>query len=292
MSSGLHWRIVAPSGAVNRERVERTIQLLKAGGHRVSLGEHMGASFHALGFAGRDAERASDLMEALADPDVDVVVAARGGYGAMRILDKVNWDQVGRLAPKPVVGFSDITALHLALGRIGWPTIHGPNAESDWSQTPTRDSLFRLLNGHRGPINPYPLTLLDGDPGSMTASWCGGNLTLVASLMGTAHEPDWTRRVLYLEEVNEAPYRIDRMLVQLRLAGVFEKVQGVVFGDLRLPSGEGSDVVVQDILKEVGATHHIPVWWGLPSGHSEPIWSLPLGRPLSIDDQGWVTSND
>lgn len=288
-ADGYHWRIVAPSGAVNRERVERTCEVLRARGNRVSWGAHMEESWHPLGFSGRDTDRAFDLMEALTDPDVDVVLAARGGYGAMRILDKVDWDRLATLSPKPVIGFSDITALHLALGRVGWPTIHGPNAESDWRNTPTQESLLALLNGQRGPFNPYPLTPLHG-AGSVTASWCGGNLTLVASLVGTGYEPDWAHRVLYLEEVNEAPYRIDRMLVQLHLAGVFGAVRGVVFGDLRLPSGETSEVV-QEILKEVGTTHQIPVWWGFPSGHSEPIWSLPFGRPLIIDERGWVTAN-
>ncbi|NMP22579.1 S66 peptidase family protein [Sulfobacillus harzensis] len=280
-------RIVAPAAAVNRERVEQGAAVLAASGFQVTYGRHLFDVWHPLGFAGTDHDRAQDLMEALLDPAVAVVLAARGGYGAMRIMDQIDWESLRNAERKIVVGFSDITALHLGLAKLGWPTIHGPNAESDWENPVTRASFLDVLNRRPARLSPTRLKPL-GAPQALTGPWRGGNLTLIASLMGTPFQVDCRETVLYVEEVHEAPYRIERMLTQLRLTGVLKEARGLVVGDIQLPPGESKEVA-EAIFGEAAETLGIPAWCGFPSGHSEPMWSLPLGWDLAVDREGWVS---
>lgn len=283
-----HVRIVAPASAVNRQAIENCRTALEKRGFQVSYGPHLFERHNPhLHLAGDDRSRAQDVMDALLDPAVDWVLAARGGYGTMRILPLLDARRLASATPKPVVGFSDITALHHFLGRIGWWTIHGPNAHSNWAGE-TGENFMRLVAEPMLEIAPEPLeSLANRPPETLVAPWRGGNLALLAALIGTPYEPDWTDTVLYLEEVHEKPYRIDRMLQQLRLAGMLTRVRGIVFGEA-LFDGEDRQEAVKDLVAELAFSLGIPAWWGLPSGHRDPMLSLPLGVPMAIEPWGAV----
>lgn len=289
---GSHWRIVGLASAVNANGIQAAADWLREKGLDVSLGSHLfDRNDEALALAGSDLDRARDLTEALWDPSVDVVLAARGGYGAMRLLPHVDWARLARVAPKPVVGFSDITAVHHALARIGWPSLHGPNAHSRWDGTTGR-ALLAWFRDQTIMVGDGPLESLTAVPDRpLTAPWHGGNLALVSALVGTPYQPHWAGSVLYLEDVHEKPYRIDRMLQQLKLAGILSQVQGVVFGEAVFDGPPKTDEVrhlVRSVANEVG----IPAWWGLRSGHSEPMLPVPFGVSLTIGRDGVVRMSD
>ncbi|MCY0878658.1 MAG: LD-carboxypeptidase [Firmicutes bacterium] len=283
-------RIVAPARAVNPDAVERTVAALTARGMTVTLGDHVFDVWHdVLHLAGRDEDRAHDLVMAIEDPAVDWILTARGGYGSLRLLPYLpSWTSPPR-APKPLVGFSDVTVLHALWRRWGWWSIHGANAEADWSGEAGDSAIALLTPPARLLAASAPLTCLAHPVTStLLAPWWGGNLTLVAALAGTPYQPSLEGSVLYLEEVDEAAYRIDRLLQQLYLAGFFAGVRGVVFGGV---SGEGGaeEGAVRTLLGELGEKTGCPVWWGFPSSHRAPTLSVPWGVPLAIDPDGWVS---
>lgn len=278
-----HVRIVAPARACEPQTLRACEDALKHYGFAVSFGEHVfDRDGSPLDLAGRDVDRARDLMTALTDPQVDWVLAARGGYGSMRLLPYVDWNVLSLSPVKPLVGFSDVTALHLALARIGWPTIHGPNADHDWWGSDGEAVVRWLVHGELM-LPETPLIPLTQGPRHFMPMmpWRGGNLSLIAALCGTAFEPAWDNTILYLEEVHEVAYRIDRLLQQLRLSGILSRVQGIVFGDAVF-DGEDETKVVQNLVGQMAQELGIPAWWGLLSGHRLPMRALPLGVPLMI----------
>lgn len=239
--------------------------------------------------AGDDATRAAELNEALGDQRVRAIFCSRGGYGAMRILDRLDGEALRRRRI-PLVGFSDITALHAWAARLGVPTVHGP-VVSQLHRLPQEqvEHLFALLEGER----PAPLSgLTPLHPGTARGPLLGGNLTLLCHLLGTPHLPAFDGAVLLIEEVNEPPYRLDRMLTQLALAGVFERLAGVVVGQVLLPGTVDEKAralrraVLADRLGQLG----LPVVSDAPVGHGGSHLALPLGLPVTLDaDAGTLT---
>jgi muramoyltetrapeptide carboxypeptidase len=284
-------RIVAPARSVNRQAIDNCRMALERRGFQVSYGTHVFERYNpCLDLAGDDRSRAADLMEALLSPEVDWVLCADGGYGAMRLLPYLDPDALSHMAPKPVVGFSDVTALHLFLGRLGWWTIHGLMAYAEPWDGRSGDWFIRLMVDGATDLTDVPLQPVANPPTEpLIAPWRGGNLALVTALVGTPYVPDWQGTVLYLEEVHEKPYRIDRMLQQLRLSGVLSELRGIVFGDAVFDGDEdGLDDAVRDLLGEIADDLGIPAWWGLASGHRDPMISIPLGVPLAIHPSGLV----
>lgn len=279
-------RLVAPSRAVSAEELDQVEHALAARGFLVSTGAHVRDRWHAeLDLAGLDRDRAQDLVDALRDPAVDVVVALRGGYGAMRILPWL--DTESALHPKPILGFSDVTALHHWAAYRGWWSLHGPLGLTT-RDARSADRFWRLMVEGEDAISDRPLEAVGRTLHQpVQAAWHGGNLALVSALAGTPYQPAWDGAVLYLEEVNEEPYRIDRMLQQLALAGILGKIRGIVFGSA-VAGGRDLEPVVRDLLRPLGERYGIPVWTGLESGHREPMWTIPLGWPLIIETDGRV----
>lgn len=270
--------LVSPSGPVMPEQAASAAQVLAGWGLRTRPGRH------ALGrnnfLAGTDDERLADLDAAFRDPEVRGILCLRGGYGAQRIVDRLDYDTV-RADPKLLVGFSDITALQLALwceARLA--TVHGPvGARLAGSGPSLQESLRRtVMTGDPVVVTP------EGDgvrfPGRADGVLLGGNLTLLAASAGTAHRPDTNGAILLLEEVGEVAYRVDRLLVQLRRAGWFAGLAGVAVG--RFSRCPDADLVLAEHLGEMG----IPVLGGLPVGHGGPQVSVPLGVPASLDAEG------
>ena len=239
--------------------------------------------------AGSDDVRLNDLHAAFADPEVDAIICLRGGYGTPRLLDRIDYDLLSRHA-KPFVGYSDITALHLAISRYaGFVTFHGPMLNADLlggKQAPTEASLFSLLRGQltAGSVlaHPvaYPLTTLE--PGIAQGRLLGGNLSMIAATMGTPFEIDADGIILFIEDINEPLYRIDRLLTHLRLAGKLSRLRGVLVGDV---AGVERDALAR-LLKQTFAPFAIPVLAGWRSGHCDPNLSLPMGALVTLDAGG------
>jgi muramoyltetrapeptide carboxypeptidase len=306
LKSGDTIGLVAPSGVLHRKRIERAIERLQKARFRIKT---YGDIYRKHGYlAGDDETRANELMAAFADPDVQAIFPARGGYGITRLLDRLDYDVI-RGQPKIVIGFSDITALHLALQRhCGLVTFHSPNPMDGLGVEEGMGSLaeqtfWRALRadnyldsaGQRRPagyelISPAVTDVLETvRPGQAEGRLTGGNLALVAATLGTPYEIDTAGRLLFLEDIGERPYRIDRYLSQLRLAGKLREVAGIVLGhftDCQPAEGEASlsvEEVLTDYLEPLG----IPVIRNFPAGHEVPNVTLPLGVLARLDaDRG------
>lgn len=288
-------RIVGVSGAVRTamgQSVERAAERVRSLGFRVQVDASAHAQYGYL--SGTDRERAGALMRAFTDPGVDAVLCMKGGYGTPRILDRLDYAAI-RESRRAFIGYSDITALHAAIqGRAELCTFHGPMAVSDAlsDDAPTRKSLLRALAGEGGPLqNPdsAPLARLRGGQGR--GELVGGNLSLVAALTGTPYELDTRGRILFLEDIGEKTYSVDRLLTQLRLAGKLSCCAGIVLGQFTDCEVEYPDYgltlpqVFEDLLPP-----DVPAVRGLTAGHCTPNLTLPLGRACALDaDAGTLT---
>ncbi len=245
--------------------------------------------------AGTDAERAAAVNGLWRDPEVRAIFALRGGWGCARILPLLDWEAI-RAYPKLLIGFSDITALHLALAaRAQMHSIHGPNAADSWSRL-SWDSLRALAFEGATPVLANPQLPEDRlvpargrtrsiRPGRARGRLLGGNLTVLAHLMGTPWLPDFTGAILFLEDVDEGEYRIDRMLTQLALAGIFDRVAGVVFGTCSNCRGGMSygNFTLTEVLDQQFGRLAVPVLSGLQFGHVAEQLSLPVGAMAELD---------
>ena len=281
LRQGARVALVAAAGPLTGEAVDRAVDRVLAWGWEPVLGPHARERFGFL--AGTDEQRHSDLARALLDDGVDAVWCLRGGYGTMRILEALPWSQV---APRPVIGFSDNTALHLALQRQGIVSIHGPHPGGLDFPDFTRRELLRVLSPEAAGLLPFP----EGGParaatlvgGVAEGRLVGGNLSMIVSTLGTPFAIQPEGKLLFLEEVGEVAYRVDRMLTHLRLAGVFRGVAGVIVGDFDADANPGVEDVLRDRLGDLG----VPVASGFPFGHVETTWTLPLGVQARLDADG------
>lgn len=274
---GGHIRVIAPSSPFPREDFERGVARLRER-YRVSFGHDL---FETHGFlAGDDARRLAELRDALADPDVDAIVAARGGYGATRLLESLRPEEV-RAAPKLLVGFSDVTALHALWARAGLRSIHGPmvaalgRAEPSWVE--------RWIAAVEGGPLAAATDLETIAPGEAEGAIVGGNLAVLAALAGTPHAPPLEGAVLFLEDVGEAPYRVDRMLTTLRQAGWLGRVRGVALGSFTACDPRADGRTVEAVLRDRLADLGVPVAAGIGAGHAPDDRELPLGAPVHLD---------
>ena len=281
--------MVAPSGVVAEDRLEAGVRVLESLGLRVVAGEFVLARQAYL--AGSDAERGADLQRMLDDPTIRAVFCARGGYGAQRIVPTLDLAAVRR-QPKPVVGYSDATALIAALVRAGVVGIHGPMVAVDLARGLSPRSLAHLERVLSDPSYLWEVEVpLSIRPGRATGRLLGGTLSVLATMLGTPYAPDLDGAVLFLEDVHEWPYRLDRLLTQLRQSGKLDRIAGVVFGTMaacRTLDGVSAVEVIRDAF--AGAPY--PVGFGLPAGH-DPADSgvenlaLPLGVEVELDvDRG------
>lgn len=283
--------LIAPSGAVRTEgAIEKAVAETKRMGFNVKLGKSAGQKYGYL--SGSDEIRAQDINDMFADDEVDAIICLRGGYGATRILDRLDYEMIKK-HPKIFVGFSDITALHIALlNQCDLVTFHGPMAASNWSGSPLNDfsraSMYRTLM-HAAPAgdldNPPEYPRQTVNPGQAEGVLVGGNLMLIASSLGTPWEIDTKGRILFIEEVGERTYCVDRMLTQLRLAGKFDDCAGVVFGDFADCPIEYPEfgLSLEEIIRDVVAPCGKPVFTGLRCGHCTPSLTLPFGVKCRMD---------
>jgi muramoyltetrapeptide carboxypeptidase len=273
--------VCAPSGPVNPECVAAGVAWLEAEGLRVRAGRHLHERRGYL--AGDDTSRASDLLELVGDPGVDAIVLARGGYGLPRLLDTLD-PRPFRRARKPIVGYSDATALLLWLRRrAGLTSVHGPMLERSDTTPTARARLIELLRGGRARTAPLEGTALAR--GRAAGPLVGGNLKMLCASLGTSWEIDTRGAILFFEEVNEQPYAIDRMLVQLRSAGKLGVAAGVAVGALvGCESERYPEVGACDVLRELlPPSVNGPVVIGLPFGHVADNRALGSGVAAVLD---------
>jgi muramoyltetrapeptide carboxypeptidase len=273
--------LVAPAGRINGAvDVERGIANVRSLNHQPVVGAN---AQQQLGyFAGSDEQRLADLNQALGDPSVDAVWCLRGGYGVMRLLERVDYGAL-RARPKALIGYSDITALHSAVNdRAQLVTFHGPVARA--TLTPfARESLQRALAGRDPFVETAGARSLA--PGCSTGRLAGGNLALLASLAGTPFAPSFDGAIVIMEDVYEAVYRIDRMLTQLRLSGMLRGCRGLAFGHFTEIPREDPRFTrpLEDVLAETAELLGVPCVADLPIGHVDDQWTVPLGAAAELD---------
>jgi muramoyltetrapeptide carboxypeptidase len=289
--------VVAPAGPTQtRSEVEQATAYFEARGHRLVFGPNH-RKVHGY-LAGTDEERAADLQWALTEPGIDMVHALDGGYGTARLHDRIDWGRLGE--PRIVCGYSDITALHLALAaHAGWVTFYGPvlveftRRTDKWPLTEETEEWFHralrpepLGRVFEDPENPYVLTV---GGGAAEAPLAGGNLTLLCASIGTPYEVQTDGRVLMVEDLNVEPYMIDAMLNHLIRAGKLDRAAGFVFGtDVNLkprtvPTAVESSLSIEQVLDELIAPLGIPAIANVPVGHGKRIATMPLGASVRVD---------
>ncbi len=270
--------VAAPSSRFDPETLAQGINRLEAMGFRVRVPQDIYGSFRYL--AGNDEVRARVLSELFRDPEIKAIIAARGGYGAMRILPFLDWTQL-ESSPTRLIGFSDATALMTCLvGKAGAEVIHGPNLISlAGAGEQTLDGLEKMLTGRLDAVSMGS----NGEclvAGTARGRLMGGNLATLAHMLGTRFQPDFKDAIFFLEDVGEPAYKIDRMLTQMRLAGLFDGIRGVVVGEF---TDCANIDYLPEILMETFGTLGIPVITGLPAGHGEVNLAFPMGRQTLLD---------
>lgn len=267
--------VVAPSGPFDRQSFDQGLAVLVSR-YQARFEEGLFGAERYL--AGSDARRLAELQRALDDAEVKAVFAARGGYGAMRLLPHLRWPAT----PKLLVGFSDITALHAAAQLAGWKTLHAPVLTQLGKQPPAvQQRLFSLLE------SAQPRESLTGGrclvAGTVAGPLVGGNLSVLTRLLGTPYLPPLDGAVLLLEDVGERPYRLDRMWTHLALAGAFTRVKGIVLGDFTGCEEQGADYGSADVLRSLAEATGLPCAAGFKVGHGAVNEAIPFGTQVRLD---------
>lgn len=290
--------LIAPGSPISEEKTAKSLLNLAALGFKVKEGQHWCARNGYL--AGTDAERLADLHRAFADPEVEAVWCARGGYGCGRLLPLLDYDLI-RHNPKIFIGYSDITALHLAIHqRTGLVTFHGPVAASDYPE----NTLAHLKATIFDKKTPYALSMpaaeetLPGEEfrpfviaaGRASGPLMGGNIALLSALAGTPWAPSFKGKIAFMEDIGEQPYRLDRMLTQLLQATDLAKAAGIALGVFTDCQPKGESLSLPDMLRDRLSSLGIPVAYGFPFGHVAHQATLPYGIQAEMDtERGTLT---
>jgi muramoyltetrapeptide carboxypeptidase len=272
--------ITAPAKITDPKTVLFAKEYLEKHGFNVLVSTHCFGNHHY--FSGTEEERLIDLQFGIDHPDVRAILCARGGYGCIRILDRINWANV-LLEPKWVIGFSDITVFHHRLQKLGIQSIHATMPIS--FQKNTDEALLSLLESITGKFTPYVLPPNKSNKtGTATGNLIGGNLSIVYSMLGTNDQYDFENSILFLEDVGEHYYQVERMIFALSKAGVFEKIKGLIIGgmtdleDTDPPLGRS----IEEIILEQLQFSNMPVIFNFPSGHIEDNRALVFGKRTQI----------
>ncbi|WP_321491681.1 LD-carboxypeptidase [uncultured Desulfobacter sp.] len=269
--------VAAPSSRFDEQQFQKGVLCLESMGFEVHIPKGITGQHRYL--AGTDRQRADVLNMLFADSEIKGIIAARGGFGAMRLLPFLDWDTIAA-NPKLFIGFSDPTALISSLVcKAGICALHGPNVVSlGQAGKQTLDSFAKTVTGCFTCVDLPSDQVIAG--GIATGPLVGGNLATLVHMIGTAYQPDFADRILFLEDVGEPAYKIDRMLTQMKMAGVLDGVKGVVTGSFK---DCDNDVYIPQILQEAFLGENIPVCMGLEAGHGTVNISLPLGVRVTLD---------
>ncbi|WP_341526936.1 LD-carboxypeptidase [Nostoc sp. UHCC 0302] len=276
--------LIAPAGIIEPKDIETAKEELLKLGLKVKVGAHILDRYGYL--AGKDSDRADDINYMFSDHSVKAIIAMRGGWGCNRILPLLNYSLI-RSHPKIIMGYSDITSLLLAINaRTRMITFHGPVATSTWNQF-TVDYFKRIL------FNAEAVTMqnLTGEvavetiaPGKARGKLVGGNLSVLAAMVGSPDLPSWNKSILFVEEIGEDVYRVDRMLTQLKNAGILNQIAGFIFGqctNCRL--GDEPSFTLKQVLQDHILPLKIPAWYGSMIGHMKDKFTMPIGIEVEMN---------
>lgn len=288
--------IVSPASATFvRQDLDIVQDVVRALGLEPRLAPHVLDRYGYL--AGKDRDRAADINQFFADPQVGAILPIRGGWGCSRILPYLDYKLI-RQHPKIIVGFSDITTLILAINaQTQLITFHGPNGLSSWNPAQT-DYFRRVLftaesltfqnfsdEADLNRLMAVKYRIQTITPGIARGRLVGGNLSVLSALVGSAYLPDWKGAILFLEDINENIYRLDRLLTHLKLAGVFEQLAGFIFGQCPecKPDADYGSLTLEEVVWNYIQPLGIPAWYGATIGHIDTIFTLPIGLEVEID---------
>ncbi len=287
LTPGSRIRIVSPAGKCREEEILPAVGWLKENGFRVETGRHVCG--HYFQYSGCDQERLSDLQEAMDDPETRAIICSRGGYGTIRLIDQLDFSRFRR-HPKWLVGFSDITILHNRLHLSGYESVHGTMCRSFFpGDGKPSEGLERMMQLLRGEKPAFGIPVSPGNRrGTVSAVLTGGNLSLLYSLIGTPYDLDTAGKILFIEDIGEYLYHIDRMMVSLRLSGKLKFLAGLVVGqfsdvkDNEEPFGKTIEEIILDAVRDFD----FPVCFGFPAGHGQPNLPLRLGARYKLKITG------
>lgn len=275
-------RIVSPSGAIDLSFIDGSEKVLSSWGLEVTEGQFTRNSFGR--FAGTELQRLTDLQEALDDNEVKAILCSRGGYGLAQIIDKLDFSKFS-ISPKWLIGFSDITVLHNALSNLDFPSVHAIMAK-DITQLPEDSEAVHLLRDLLfGQLPEYHLASNKNNRnGIAKGKLIGGNLSVIYGLRGTKFDLPYENNILFIEDIAEKPYHIDRMIQNLRLGGVFTKISGLIVGQFSECEEDSlMNKTIQEIITEAVADYDFPVLYNFPTGHVDDNRPLVNGANVKLE---------
>jgi muramoyltetrapeptide carboxypeptidase len=275
--------IVAPARRISREELQPAVEMIASWGLNVRFSKNLFGACDQ--FSGTDAERAADLQDMLSDPSVKAIISARGGYGTLRIIDKLRFE-IFQEFPKWIIGYSDITVLHSQIHQLGIETMHGTMPVNFMRDAESAESLRKALFGEQLKYSwqTHPLNRRGKAQGMLV----GGNLSLLYAMNGSASDLDTDNKILFLEDLDEYLYHIDRMMLNLKRSGKLKSLSGLIVGgmtamkDNAIPFGKSAEEIILDAVKE----YDYPITFGLPAGHTDKNLALILGRKVSLKVSG------
>lgn len=280
--------IVAPASCSSKEKVLEAKKNIEEMGFNVVLGQSTLKKWHS--FSDTDENRAKDINEFFKNPSIDAIMCMRGGYGSNRLVEYLDLEVI-RNNPKIFIGYSDITTLHMIFNeKLGLITFHGPMAVSnflDGYSSETYKSFIKNVTATSSyELNNFGKKLEVINSGKAKGKLVGGNLTTLVSTLGTKYDIDYKDKILFLEEIGEKTYRIDRLLNHLKKYGVFSKINGLILGDFKkCDKSSSEDMTLEEVFNDYLKNLTIPVIKNIQSGHCDPMVTLPLGVMCEIDGE-------
>jgi muramoyltetrapeptide carboxypeptidase len=279
--------IVSPAGPTDFEELKRGMNVLKKMGFHCSVGRN---ALLQKGFlAGSDKERADDFMNMVKNPEISAILCARGGYGVNRVLPYLDFSLIKKTR-KPIIGSSDITILLNYINhKCSLISFHGPMAAGSFGRTPMKKSREPFCQALMGDMDMYSYSKRNAwtiKPGKSEGRLSGGCLTLMIRSLGTPYEIQTRNRILIIEDVNERPYKIDGMLWQLKEAGKFKGIRGIVFGEMvNCQPNKNESYTLRETISDFFKNAAFPILMNCPIGHGKEMWTLPLGIPAILDSE-------
>ncbi len=271
--------IIATARKISRQEIEPAIALLNEQGLQVVLGKNLFETDNQ--YAGTDVQRAEDLQWALSNKEIKAIIIARGGYGTVRLLENIDFVEFKK-KPKWLVGYSDVTVLHSTIHNLGVATLHATMPINFFKNEEATQSLINCLFGKETNIAVTPSAL--NKKGNAKGQLIGGNLSLLYALSGTSYDIDTTNKILFIEDLDEYLYHIDRMMMQLKLSGKLKQLKGLIVGgmtDMRdnsIPFGKTAEEIILDAVKD----YNYPVCFDFPAGHIDRNLALFLGKEIEL----------
>ena len=279
LQSGDKVALVSPAGIIDPLSIHDAVEVLRSWELNPIVGPNAAATYGY--FAGRDEQRLQDMQWALDDEDIRAIFCTRGGYGSLRIVEQLDYS-IFQGSPKWLIGFSDITVFHSKLNTLGIESMHAPMPKSFRSTNPAallrlKEFLFGKISSYRLPPHPF------NREGIVQAELTGGNLTLLHCLRSSVLECKHQSSILFMEDVGENLYSIDRMLQSLKLTDKFSKLQGLIVGDFTEMKGLNFGKDAYEIIQEVFADYTYPICFGFPAGHADNNFPLIIGSTIEME---------